>query len=83
MRRSASETLRSVLRGPHLKRALWTSIVVGSILNAINQPAALSGRASIDWPKLLLTFCVPFLVATYGAYSALRELPDVPEARRE
>ena len=27
---------------------------------------------AIDWWKLLLTYCVPFCVATFGAYSAYR-----------
>jgi hypothetical protein len=47
-------------------------VVVGSILNIINQgDAILTGRA-ISWWKVALTYCVPFCVATYGAYCAFR-----------
>jgi hypothetical protein len=47
-------------------------LVVGSILNIINQGDALVLSVAIDWWKLLLTYCVPFCVATFGAYSAYR-----------
>jgi len=47
-------------------------VIVGSILNIINQGDALARSGAIDWWKLLLTYCVPFCVATYGAYSAYR-----------
>lgn len=33
---------------------------------------ALVGSGTIGWWKLLLTYCVPFCVATFGAYSAYR-----------
>lgn len=47
-------------------RAFWTAIVVGIILNLINQGDALmSGR--VNWVKAALTFVVPYCVATYGA----------------
>lgn len=46
------------------------AIVVGIILNAINQGDALFGAAPINWTKLALTFLVPYFVATYGAVSA-------------
>lgn len=48
------------------------AIVVGSVLIAIDQgPALIAGHPLIIW-KLLLTYCVPFAVASYGCYSALR-----------
>jgi hypothetical protein len=46
------------------------AVVVGLILNAINQGDALLGSAPVDWTKLALTFLVPYCVATYGAVSA-------------
>jgi len=63
--------LRRALSWPIARRSLLTRLIVGSILNIINQGDALvrSGGA-IDWWKLLLTYCVPFCVATFGAYSA-------------
>ncbi|MDB5408958.1 MAG: hypothetical protein JWL84_3870 [Rhodospirillales bacterium] len=50
-------------------RSLWVALVVGSILNLINQGDALLGAASVDWIKLLLTYLVPYCVSTYGAVS--------------
>jgi len=47
-------------------------LIVGSILNIINQGDALVLAGAIDWWKLLLTYCVPFCVATFGACSAYR-----------
>jgi len=46
-------------------RALKLALVVGSILVGINQWQALVGVAPVDWSKLLLTYCVPYLVSTY------------------
>jgi methyl-accepting chemotaxis protein len=47
-------------------------LIVGSFLNIINQGDTLMRSGAIDWWKLLLTYCVPFCVATFGAYSAYR-----------
>jgi hypothetical protein len=54
---------------PMLKRSLIATLVVGTILTLLNQgDALLSGHwdNSLYW-KVPLTYCVPFLVATYGA----------------
>lgn len=63
--------LAAVFRGANLRRALWVAVLVGTALNVINQPAVFLEGAAPDWAKLLLTYCVPFLVASYGAYAAL------------
>ena len=55
-----------------LAPSLTVAAVVGTVLNLINQGDALLTGAEIDWLKIVLTYCVPFLVASYGAYSALR-----------
>ncbi|HWO72068.1 MAG TPA: nitrate/nitrite transporter NrtS [Dehalococcoidia bacterium] len=52
-----------------LRRSLYTAIVVGSILIAINQGNVIfEGRlpADLAW-KMPLTYVVPFCVATWGA----------------
>lgn len=51
------------------KRSLYVSLVVGAILNLINQGDALLGHGQLNLTKLLLTFLVPYCVATYGAVS--------------
>lgn len=51
------------------RRSLGVAAVVGTILNLINQGDALFGAGQVDSTKLLLTFAVPYCVATYGAVS--------------
>jgi hypothetical protein len=51
------------------RRSLLTAMVVGTILNLINQGDALVSGGHIVIPKLLLTYCVPFCVSTFGAVS--------------
>jgi len=46
--------------------------VVGTVLNLITQPEWLSGLAPLQPFKFLFTYLVPFLVATYGAVTALQ-----------
>jgi hypothetical protein len=69
---TAGDALKLTFRGPILRRSLIVALVVGTILNAINQgPEFLAVRPIILW-KLAMTFCVPLCVASYGAYAALR-----------
>jgi len=51
------------------KRSLVVALVVGTILNLINQGDALVAGARLNLTKLILTFVVPYGVATYGAVS--------------
>ena len=56
-------------------RSLAVAAVIGTILNAINQgPELLTGKP-VDGLRVLLTYAVPFFVASYGAYSAFRTRP--------
>lgn len=75
---SMSAVLRLCLSGGIPRRSLIVAIVVGTILNLINQGDALLGDAAINWTRLILTFIVPYCVSTYGAVSALvaRREPD-------
>ena len=51
------------------KRSLVVALIVGTILNLINQGDALVAGARPNILKLVLTFAVPYAVATYGAVS--------------
>lgn len=51
------------------KNALKLALVVGSILSLINQTNAILGPEKINWIKLCLTYCVPYLVSTYTSIS--------------
>ena len=53
-----------------MKRSMMVMLLVGSALNLINQGDALWSPAAINWWELFLTYCVPFCVATCGAYGA-------------
>jgi hypothetical protein len=68
---SGAAALRAVLRPPIVTRSLWVALVVGTILNLINQGDRLAAGAPLDWGKLALTYAVPFLVASFGAWAAL------------
>jgi hypothetical protein len=57
-------------------RSFKVAVVVGTILNLINQPDALLGAGSVVLWQALLTYAVPFCVATYGAICARLELAD-------
>jgi len=50
-------------------RSAKAAVVVGSVLNLINQGDALFGGAELNIAKALLTFIVPYCVTTYGAVS--------------
>jgi hypothetical protein len=50
-------------------RSLVVALIVGTILNLINQGDAVFAGAPIDATKLLLTYLVPYFVSTYGAVS--------------
>ena len=68
---SGAAALRAVLRPPIVTRSLWVALVVGTILNLINQGDRLAAGAPLYWGKLALTYAVPFAVASFGAWAAL------------
>ena len=49
------------------RRSFWVAVVVGTILNLINQGDRLFAGARLDLAKLVLTYLVPYFVAAYGA----------------
>ena len=51
------------------RRSLVVALIVGTVLNLINQGDAMLSGMPIDLAKLLLTYLVPFCVSTYGAVS--------------
>ena len=54
---------------PVVGLALRMSALIGTLLNVINQGDALFGDARLVAGKLLLTYLVPYCVATYSATS--------------
>lgn len=50
-------------------RAAKLAAVVGTLLVLINQWEAAVGASSMDWVKVALTYCVPYMVSTYTSVS--------------
>jgi hypothetical protein len=66
------EALHRTFSGPSVRRSLIVALIIGTVLNGINQgPEILTGHWPIWW-KLVLTYFVPFAVASYGSYAAFR-----------
>ena len=51
------------------RRSLVVALIVGTVLNLINQGDAMLSGVPIDLTKLLLTYLVPYFVSTDGAVS--------------
>ena len=67
-----SKALRRTFEWQSVRRSLTVAVIVGTILNGINQgDALLSAQPIVAW-KLVLTYFVPFAVASYGSYAAYR-----------
>lgn len=54
------------------KAGLATALVVGTILNLINQGAALLALEGVNIAQALLTYCVPFAVFQLGSRGSLK-----------
>jgi len=74
-------------RPEHLRRTLRIALIVGLVLNAINEAAPiLHGRLGPGtWVRVALNFLVPFVVSNFGLLSGRRRLsattsrPESPE----
>jgi hypothetical protein len=66
------------------RRSFFVALIVGTILNLINQGDALFGDGHLNLTKIILTYAVPYCVATYGAVSYRLKVAqmsgDVPRA---
>ena len=75
MTESPAETpLQMTLRWQVIRQSIAVMLVVGTLLNLINQGDAIFAWTEIDWLRAALTYCVPFFVSLYGAYTANRAL---------
>jgi len=71
-----STPLRFAVSNGIPRRAAITALIVGPILTAINQGDALVLDGDLDWTKVVLTFMVPYAVATVGAVGARMNAPE-------
>ncbi len=73
---SKEDALSRTFAGRSVRRSLAVAAIVGTLLNVINQgPEMIAGHWPIWW-KLALTYFVPFAVASYGSYAALRSASE-------
>ena len=49
------------------KKAFFSALVVGSLLTGINHGDTILAGDYPSWPKVLLTYFVPYCVTTWGA----------------
>lgn len=63
----SSSTFDLIVGGGTPRKALWTSIVVGTILVSINHGDVILAGEQPELHKIILTYCVPYLVTTWGA----------------
>ncbi len=62
-----TELLKLACRPHTLRTSLRIALLVGAVLNLINQGDRLFSEASFDWGRMLLNFLVPFCVASASA----------------
>jgi hypothetical protein len=63
------------------RRSFLVALIVGTILNLINQGDALFGASHLNLTKIILTFAVPYCVATYGAVSYRLRTAQTPGSK--
>ena len=73
----STRLLRTVCKPPILIAAGRVSLVVGTVLNLVNQGPLLWQHSGISWPKVLMNYIVPFCVAAYSAAANERRRPRV------
>lgn len=67
------KVFRSLAQPGVWRRAAVTALLVGSVLNLINQGGALWGAEKLSVFHLLLNYLVPFAVASFSAIQARRD----------
>lgn len=75
------EAVGLFFRGHTVRTACPTAVVVGTVLSAVNQGAALlDGQATVGtWLRIAINYMIPFIVASVGYLSA-RRTRGVPAA---
>ncbi|MFD2205609.1 methyl-accepting chemotaxis protein [Kiloniella antarctica] len=59
--------IRILCKKDLVHRALLVALTAGSILTVINQWEALFGENLLDIPKVILTYCVPYIVSSVSS----------------
>ena len=74
--------LKLALRKSVIRRALRIALIVGCILALINHGDRIifQDMKSVDWFKILLTFCVPYCVSTISSVLAIKREIEINES---
>ena len=74
--------LRIAFRESVIKRAIKIALIVGCILALINHGDRIifQDMQSVDWFKILLTFCVPYCVSTISSVLAIKREIEINES---
>ena len=74
--------LNLALRKSVVRRAVRIALIVGCILALINHGDRIifQDMKSVDWFKILLTFCVPYCVSTISSVLAIKQEIEINES---
>ncbi len=78
MKSENSLAVCQTLSWPVVTWSALVALIVGTILNGINQGSEIQAGEPVNISRILLTYVVPFCVATYGAYAAFCGLDTGP-----
>jgi hypothetical protein len=59
--------LKAACSGQIVRNALRIALVVGTVLNLINQGSAILAASGISWIHVAMNYLVPYCVASYSA----------------
>lgn len=83
---AATPSWTATLNAPILIRAAIVALILGSVLNTINQAEAIFGTAKLDLLQFALVYVTPFIVVTasqiLGSRQALRDGRKLPAGER-
>jgi hypothetical protein len=79
------DALSICMRREHLRRTAKIALVVGTILTLINQAdVIIRGDAeALTWVKVILNYCVPFVVSNLGLLAGKRAEAETESSARE
>jgi hypothetical protein len=68
----AQTPLQQCIAPQMLKKSIYVAVVVGTVLTIINHGDKMMAGLPLNMTQVLLTYLVPFLVSTYGAWNMAR-----------
>ena len=75
----SEQTKNALYRSDIHKNGIIMAIVVGTILNCINQGPTMMEGQPLSWTRLILTYMVPYCVSVYSAVKATALSPHAAD----